>query len=142
MLDAVPRLGDAASRTALEAEGLLRAGDVSILVSDGSGQLSERSRVKAGARPLGIAVGDLNRDGRLDLVVANGLGDNVSVLLGDGACTFRKAGDFKTGAGPVAVVAADFNGDGRVDIAVAHQASNNVVVLLGKGDGSFAATAR
>jgi hypothetical protein len=34
-----------------------------------------------GVEPLSVALGDLNGDGRVDLAVANGVGNSVSVLL-------------------------------------------------------------
>src|SRR5207245_10372741 len=52
-----------------------------------------------GAGPYSVAAGDLNGDGRLDLVVANSLANSVSVLLGNGDGTFQPARDFDTGLG-------------------------------------------
>src|SRR3954452_24470479 len=39
----------------------------------------------AGTRPVGMAVGDFDRDGRLDLAVANQNSNNVTVRWGDGS---------------------------------------------------------
>src|SRR2546425_941827 len=44
-----------------------------------------------GASPVSLAVGDFNRDGKPDLVVANQQSANVSVLLGNGDGTFQNA---------------------------------------------------
>lgn len=44
----------------------------------------------AGFKPVGVAVGDFNRDGRLDLVVTNRF-SGISVLLGDGVGGFAPA---------------------------------------------------
>src|SRR5262249_50873894 len=76
-----------------------------------------------------IIVGDVDRDGRLDLVTAN-KGDftqnhgGFSVLLGNGDGTFRSALTVLVGAGapqnnrPTSAALADLNGDGRLDLVL------------------------
>src|SRR5438046_9028435 len=51
----------------------------------------------AGAGPFSVAAGDLNGDGRLDLVVANSLANSVTVLLGNGDGTFQATQRFAAG---------------------------------------------
>lgn len=87
--------------------------------------------------PLGLAMADLNRDGKLDLVVANNGGGNISVLLGNGDGTFKAPVNYTVGSNPYAVAVADLNGDGKLDLAVANNFSANVSILLGNGDGTF-----
>lgn len=97
-----------------------------------------------------IAVGDLNGDGKPDLVVANcGARDSacigfnastVGVLLGNGDGTFRPAVTYDSGGlTAVSVVIADVNGDGLPDLLVANRGYGGglVAVLLGNGDGTF-----
>src|SRR5437867_1894957 len=64
-----------------------------------------------GPATFGVAVGDLNRDGRPDLAVATSSG--VSILLANGPGTFAPAVTYAAGAGPTAVAIHDFNGDGK-----------------------------
>src|SRR5262249_14539320 len=88
--------------------------------------------------PLGIAAGDFNDDGNLDLAVANAGTNNVSILLGVGDGTFGAATNFNVGTAPAALAVGDFNGDGKLDLAVANcGVDNNVSILLGDGNGSF-----
>jgi hypothetical protein len=108
-----------------------------------------------GQEALSLAVGDVNGDGKPDLVVANGCATNncpngaVSVLLGNGDGTFQAAVAYSSGGNRASSVAlADVNADGKLDIVVTNAcASGNsycgggetgvVAVLLGNGDGTF-----
>ncbi len=93
--------------------------------------------------PFGIAVGDFNEDGSLDLVVANFGLNTVGVMQGNGDGTFKPPTDFQVasaqGSFPSAIVVSDFNGDGHLDIAVANASTsvNTVAILLGNGNGGF-----
>jgi len=87
-----------------------------------------------------VAMGDFNRDGKLDLALTNPSGDTVSVLLGNGDGTFQTAVTYATGNSgdhPSAVNAADFNGDGKLDLAVTNLNAKTVAIFLGNGDGTF-----
>ncbi len=95
-----------------------------------------------GSYPRFITFADIDRDGHLDLVVANEQSPNddvegsVGVLKGNRNGTFRKAVMHDSGGlGPKSVAAADINNDGNPDLLVAN--TNNVAVLLGRGDGRF-----
>ena len=95
----------------------------------------------AGSDPSGIAVADLNGDGRDDLAVANFGSADVSVLLGQGDGSFGAATDYAVGTQPSGVAAGNLNGDALPDLAVANNGSDDVSVLLGRPDapGGFAA---
>lgn len=87
----------------------------------------------AGAGPRSVAIGDVNRDGKPDLAVANQGTNNVSVLLGNGDGTFAAAVHHAAGSLPTAVAIGDVSGDGKTDLAVANQGGNNVSLLLNNG---------
>jgi hypothetical protein len=93
----------------------------------------------AGNSPVSLAIADLNRDGKLDLVVA--LFDfRVGVLLGQGDGSFAPPVTycvFNADADSVQSMAVgDLNGDGYPDLAVSTHTT--LSVLIGRGDGSFA----
>jgi hypothetical protein len=128
--------------------------NVSVLLNDGTGKFpTPVSNLTGGFYPDSIAIADVNRDGKPDLVVANssvgsdgGLG-NVGVLLGKGDGTFQAAATYASGGyGAAAVAVADVNGDGKLDVVVANcsgsssdctGSAGDVGVLLGNGSGSF-----
>ncbi|MEI6727096.1 MAG: VCBS repeat-containing protein, partial [Actinomycetes bacterium] len=89
--------------------------------------------------PFAVTVGDLDGDGKLDLVAANEDDDTVSVLFGHGDGTFAAKTDFATGINPRSVAVGDFNGDGKPDLATAdyRNAANTVSILLNDGTGAF-----
>jgi CSLREA domain-containing protein len=95
----------------------------------------------AGTGPVSVAKADFNRDGRIDLAVANRSSNNVSVLLGNGSGGFGAAANFNAGSTPQSVATGDFNLDGRADLVVANFSSEDVSVLLGNGSGGFGAAA-
>jgi hypothetical protein len=88
-----------------------------------------------------LAIGDLNVDGRPDLVTANSASDTVSVLLNKGDGAFEDGRDYSTGDQPMEAAIGDLNGDGKPDLATANFAygAESVSVLLNSGDGSFQA---
>src|SRR5687768_14887653 len=63
----------------------------------------------AGNAPFSLATADFNRDGYLDVVVANSLANNVTVRLGQAYREFGAATTFAAGLAPVYVLAADLN---------------------------------
>src|SRR6478672_6695960 len=69
------------------------SGDASVLLGNGKDGFSPApgSPFPAGPNPNDLAVGDLNRDGRLDLAFANHETQHLTVLLGDGKGRFAPA---------------------------------------------------
>jgi hypothetical protein len=116
-------------------------GSVSILLGDGAGGFGAAANYATGVGPRAVVLGDFDRDGRVDLAVANYYSHNVSILLGDVAGHFTVGVGYIGGTGPMSLAAGDFNLDGKIDLASLDQVKQAVVLLAGKGDGRFSTPA-
>jgi len=122
----------------------LDANTITVLLGDGNGKFT-RNFLDAGIIPFGVAIGDLNNDGTLDLAVINSPSisggkpgrDGLTILFGDGKGNFSKAkgSPFETGLGPTRVAIGDLNNDGINDVAVGNINSSFVSLYFMGGDG-------
>ena len=104
---------------------------VGISLGNGNGTFQADQIILTGVGAYnGIAVRDINGDGKLDLAVTNYSTNVVNLLLGNGDGTFQSATSYPTGAGPFGVAFADLNNDGRSDIVVANWSDQTATVLL------------
>jgi hypothetical protein len=99
--------------------------------------------------PDGLAMADVNGDGKLDLICANygfrwaapgepgGWSTALTVLTNDGSGGFGINAALTVGQGPTSVVAADVNGDGKPDLITANETDNTLTVLTNNGSGLF-----
>lgn len=80
-----------------------------------------------------LAVGDVDGDGRADVVVANGQSDSVSVLLGSSSSYLSSSPLVLdvSGRSPLDVKLHDTDMDGHLDIVTANAGSDTVSILLG-----------
>jgi hypothetical protein len=106
-----------------------QGGGVAVLLGTGNGTFRPVVISSGGPAPQGLAAGDFNGDGTLDLVVANQTG--VSILIGNGDGSFQAPLPVAAGTSTLAIALADFNGDSFTDLAVSNFNSNNVAVLPG-----------
>jgi len=95
------------------------------------------SPIRVGARPSGVATGDLNRDGKPDLVVAVGGTSTLSILLGDGRGRFSPAPALPVASPPHIAEIGDVDRDGNPDLVATGHDSHGVFVWLGDGTGRF-----
>jgi len=123
---------------------------VGVILNDGTGNFKPAMTYALSNYSFaGMAVGDLNGDGKLDLVVPYNWSSSVALLLGVGDGTFTQPPDVALGtpgidqcpgmyAGqfcPAAVTLADIDGDGNMDIIAALDSSGgqDIAILPGTG---------
>src|SRR5262249_14679018 len=122
-------------------------GELNILLGQGDGTFAPPAGMPSGVEygpsvVTSIATGDLNADGKLDVVTSwrdiyGYLGSFVSVLLGHGDGRFEVVATYGPqyfGNGFDSMALADFDGDGDDDVALA---GGNVKVFLSNGDGTL-----
>src|SRR5690606_34675251 len=85
-----------------------------------------------------VALGDLNGDGKLDLVTGNPYSRDLSVFRGNGDGSFGSPDYLFTSANAVRVVLADLDGDGHLDIANTNgNGVSTVDIFFNNGNGTF-----
>ncbi len=112
--------------------------NISVFLGDVSGGFGPKRDVPMGGYPRShsLAFGDLDRDGKLDMVVTRPNSGSVSVLRGVGDGTFDISTSVQVPGSPWQLVMADLNRDGSPDVIVT-DLSGYLRVLLNNGAGEL-----
>jgi hypothetical protein len=111
---------------------------VSVLLNKGGGTFRRGPATVLATDTLG-AVGDVNGDGKADLVAVDAKHAAIGLFLNRGGGGFEAAPErCGTGRGVSAIAVVDVNRDRKADVAIANSADSTVSLLLSRGDGSLA----
>jgi len=91
--------------------------------------------------PGGLAIGDLDGDGRMDAIAPIHPADEVRVYFNGGALDAFEPEPFRVPAGPLGTHVADIDGDGLPDLVVAAGTAQEVALLWNEGGGELALAA-
>jgi FG-GAP-like repeat len=122
-----------------------------IFFGDGTGEFPTHNEVSCGDLAVSVRTGDLNKDGKLDLIVGgagpeNTTGNFLQTFLGDGAGNFtaKQKITLESGAIKGEIAIADFNEDSNLDVAfpvaasgIRHVPSVTVHTFFGDGTGNM-----
>jgi hypothetical protein len=104
---------------------------LSVLTNNGSGVFGSNATLNVGSGPSSVIAADVNGDGKLDLICANGtFPGTLSVLTNNSRGGFVLASTPGVGNLPQSVVAVDVNGDGKLDLTCVNRGANTVSVLI------------
>jgi hypothetical protein len=128
--------------------------DPSVALGDGAGGFGNATILELPTGifglPNGSYVGDVNNDGKPDVISAIRRNNQISVLLNNGLGGFSTPIVTTVGINAANIAVGDVNGDGKLDLVTTNgnlgssddpdlSLVNNISVLLGNGTGGFSA---
>ncbi|CAF2133790.1 unnamed protein product, partial [Rotaria magnacalcarata] len=87
--------------------------------------------------PIAVASGDLNNDGKTEIIVTYDASDNVNILVSSKNVVLSNKTKLSAGSQSQSIAIGDFNSDSRLDIVIVYHGSADISILLGYGNGSF-----
>lgn len=116
---------------------------LTLLLGDGRGGFAPAPTspvsVAVKPHPHGVAAGDFDRDGSLDLITDSWADDRLEILFNNGTASFPSPGRYlAVGRHPYQRIrVADLDGNGTADIVSPNLDGHDVTILLSDGHGGF-----
>lgn len=125
----------------LQATATPTVGGVGVALNSGDGTFSAGTLYPTtGSFDIGLAAGDFDGDGLVDLATTTVSTNAISILRGDGTGAFTETGVHVAGLAPFGLLAADLDLDGICDLLVNNNLLNSSTILRGLGGGDFEST--
>ena len=127
----------------LNKSNLTANGPIAVFLNNGAGGFAAPINIldNTGLSPNVVAFGDYNKDGFLDMAIANDGTAGINIRLGNGTGNFPTGTYIPIGGGAFKILTADFNGDGNLDLVteINQVSATDLKVLIGNGTGGFSA---
>ena len=121
---------------------------LTVMTNNGAGIFSSNAILTVGSGPKCVAAGDVNGDGKIDLISANYSAGTLTILTNAGNGTFGFNATLQTVKNSGFVVAADLNNDGKLDLfsvsedsATSMPTISKLVIFTNSGSGIFGSNA-
>lgn len=111
--------------------------DFIIYATNESNFIPHKLKLKSTSNRRGIATGDFDGDGLIDIAVTEYNLDQVALFLASSSSVFNELTMIETGDGPIDIVTADYDQDGDLDLFCANSDGNSVTLLKNNGAGEF-----
>ncbi|HEY4358786.1 MAG TPA: FG-GAP-like repeat-containing protein [Acidobacteriaceae bacterium] len=120
-----------------------------VALGRGDGTFSAATFVATGTELYSLQLGDINNDGKLDLIIDDvpfvyGSGFQVSTAIGNGDGTFGAPSTVSQNYLVSNVVVSDINNDGKADLVLSSEevqgndvSTGGILTITGNGDGTF-----
>ena len=115
--------------------------NISLCLGANNGTFSLVANVAISTAPNSISSGDLNNDGKIDIVTTktstNIVTVNLCTSISSGIPSYATPVNYSVSVNPSDLLIKDFNLDGLLDIVTINGTSNNISILMGIGMGQF-----
>jgi hypothetical protein len=115
------------------------SGTLTVGINDGSGGFTFTTITTGPYQLYDLATGDVDSDGKTDVLATNLSGAQFVVLRSKGDGTFFPAVAYATDAIPTAIAAWDYDGNGKLDVVVGAATARRINFFTNSGTGTFTA---